>query len=111
MATILFVQDDEFVDYIPSQDVAAGSIVVQADLVGIAQRAIPANTLGALAVEGIFDFPKATGTSSGIAAGTKVYWDATNSVVTATASTNKYLGKTTRAAADGDATVRVRLCP
>ena len=51
----------------------------------------------------------ASGASSGIAAGTKVYWDATNVVATTTASTNKYLGKTTKVAADGDATVRVRL--
>jgi predicted RecA/RadA family phage recombinase len=111
MAVIVFVQDDDFVDYIPSADVAAGSIVVQGDLVGVTQRAIPANTLGGLAVEGIFDFPKATGAGSGIAAGTKVYWDATNSVATATVSTNKYLGKMARAAADADTTARVRLCP
>ena len=55
--------------------------------------------------------PRFTGAGSGIAVGTKVYWDATNKVATATASTNKYLGKTTKVAADGDATVRVRLTP
>jgi len=45
------------------------------------------------------------------AVGTKVYWDSTNKQATATVSTNKYLGKTTKVAADGDATVRVRLTP
>ena len=49
-------------------------------------RPIAANTPGSLAVAGVFDFPKATGAGSGIAAGTKVYWDATNKVATATAA-------------------------
>jgi predicted RecA/RadA family phage recombinase len=111
MPAIVFVQSDVFVDYVPAADVAAGAIVIQVDLVGIAPRPIPANTLGGLAVEGIFDFPKATGVSTGIPAGTKVYWDGTNLVATATVGTNKYLGKTTRVCADADTTVRVRLCP
>jgi predicted RecA/RadA family phage recombinase len=104
-----YVQDDETIDYTPSADVAAGAVVVQGDLIGVAKRPITANTLGALAVEGTYDFPKATTTGSGIAVGTSVYWDAANSVATATASTNKLLGKVTMAAADADTTVRVRL--
>jgi predicted RecA/RadA family phage recombinase len=111
MAYAVFVAEGSAVDYTPSADVGSGDVVVQADLVGVARSNIPANTPGALVVEGVFDFAKATGTGSGIAVGTKVYWDATNKVATATASTNKYLGKTVRAAADGDATVRVRLVP
>jgi predicted RecA/RadA family phage recombinase len=105
----VFVQDDEMIDYTPTADVAAGAVVVQNDLVGVALRPIPANTLGSLAVEGVFDVPKATGAGSGITAGTKVYWDATNKVATATAGALKLLGKTTRDAADADSTVRVRL--
>lgn len=104
-----YVQDGESVDYTPTADVAAGAVVVQADLVGVAKRPISANTLGALGVEGVFDFPKATSAGSGIAVGTILYWDATNSVATATASTNKLLGKAIATAADGDATVRARL--
>ena len=104
-----YVQDDAAVDYTPTADVASGQVVVQGDLVGVAKRPISANTPGALATEGIFDFPKATGAGSGIAAGTSVYWDATNNVATATAGSNKLLGKTTVAAADADATVRVRM--
>jgi predicted RecA/RadA family phage recombinase len=107
--TAIYVQDDEALDYTPSAAVAAGDVVIQGDLVGVAREPIPANTLGSLAVEGVFDFPKATGAGSGITAGTKVYWDATNKVATATVGTNKLIGKTTKDAADGDATVRVRL--
>ena len=106
-----FVSDGEFVDYTPGSAVAAGDVVVQAGLVGIATRPIAANTPGALAVGGIFDLPKATGTSSGIAVGTVVYWDATNKVVTATASGNTQLGKMAKTAADGDAVARVLLTP
>ena len=109
MATAIYVQDDEYVDYTPTTDVAAGDVIVQGDLVGVARKPIPANTLGALAVEGVFDFAKATGAGSGIAAGTKVYFDAVNEVATATVGSNKYLGKTVRAAADADTTVRVAL--
>ncbi len=104
-----YVQDDETIEYTPSADVAAGQVVAQGDLIGVAKTPIAANKLGSLAVEGIFDCPKATGTGSGIAVGTTVYWDATNSVVTATAQGNKLLGKTVAAAADADTTVRVRL--
>ena len=77
----------------PTADVAAGDVVVQGDLVGVARTPIAANTPGSLAIEGVFDFPKATGAGSGIAVGTKVYWDATNKVATATASTQQVPGQ------------------
>jgi predicted RecA/RadA family phage recombinase len=104
-----YVMDDEAIDYTPSSDVAAGQVVVIGDIVGVAKLDIAANRLGALHVEGIFDFPKATGGGSAIANGTTVYWDAVNSVATATSTGNKMLGKVVRASADADATVRVRL--
>ena len=110
MALALFVCEDDAVDYTPTANVAAGDVVVQGDLVGVARSPITAGTLGSLAVEGIFDFAKAAGTGSGIAAGTKAYWDATAKVATATAQGNKYLGQTVTAAADADVTVRVMLC-
>ena len=109
MATATFVQEGGAVDYTPSADVAAGDVVVQGDLVGVAPRPIAASALGALAVGGIFEFPKATGTGKAIAAGKKVYWDATNKVATETSSGNTFLGKTVAAVGDSDATVRVRL--
>jgi len=105
----IFVQDDEMVDYTPGADTAAGAVVVQNDLVGVALKPIPANTLGSLAVEGIFDFPKATTPGSAIASGASVYWNVAAQQATTTSAGNKLLGKTTRAAADADATVRVRL--
>jgi predicted RecA/RadA family phage recombinase len=99
------------VDYTPSSAVAVGAVVVLNKLVGIADRPLPANQLGALAISGIFLMPKATTASSALSVGTQVYWDATNSVVTATASGNTYVGKVVAAAVDGDSTVRVLLVP
>jgi predicted RecA/RadA family phage recombinase len=105
----IFVQDGATVDYTPAADVASGAVVVQNDLVGVATRPIPANTLGSLAVKGIFDFPKSTAGGSAIAAGITVYWNAGASQATATSAGNKLLGKVVKAAADADATLRVRL--
>ena len=109
MALAVFVNEGNAIDYTPSADVAAGDVVVQAELVGVARTPIAANQPGSLAVAGVFDFAKATGAGSGIAVGTKVYWDSTAKVATATAQGNTYLGKTVTAATDGDATVRVAL--
>lgn len=109
MALVAFAHEGNAIDYTPTTAVAAGDVVVQGDLVGVTRAPIAANTPGSLAVAGVFDFPKAAGTGSAIDAGTKVYWDATANVATTTVGTNKLLGKTVKAAADADATVRVRL--
>jgi predicted RecA/RadA family phage recombinase len=109
MSLVTFVHDGNAVDYTPTADVAAGEVVVQGDLVGIVRGPIPANRFGSVAVAGIFDFPKTSGTGTAIAAGTKVYWNATTKIATATADGATFLGKTTKAAADADTTVRVRL--
>jgi predicted RecA/RadA family phage recombinase len=111
MALAVFSHDGNAVDYTPGSDVAAGDVVVQGDLVGVARTPLAANAPGSLAVTGVFDLPKATGASTAIAAGTKVYWDATEKKAKADdeSGANKLLGKTVAAATDADATVRVRL--
>ena len=113
MAQATFVHDGAAIDYTPGADVAPGDVVVQSDLVGIAKREIKANTLGALAVEGVFDFAKEAGGGVTFAFGDLAYWDDTNDVAVTTdgGGTNKLLGKVVLAAADGDATVRVKLTP
>ncbi len=58
------------------------------------------------AVVGVFDAPKATGA---ITVGAAVYWDATNSKVTTTATDNPYLGKAILAADSADESVRFLL--
>jgi len=103
------IQRGEDLDYTPMADVAAGAVVVQEDLVGVACREIKADQLGALSVTGVYEFPKETGGGKDIAAGKKVYWDATPGVVKKTASGATYLGKCVGAAAEDDEAVRVRL--
>lgn len=104
-----FVHDGCSIDYTPASAVAAGDVIIQADLIGVARTPIAASALGSLAVRGVFDFPKATGGGSGIAVGTTVYWNTDTSKAQAAASTFKQLGKVVKAAADADTTVRVVL--
>jgi predicted RecA/RadA family phage recombinase len=108
MAQAIFRHDGGSIDYTPTADVAAGDVIVQGELVGVAKLDIKANTLGALAV---FDFAKATGGGTGIAIGVNVYWDdaANQATTNAGAGANKLIGKCVKAAADADATVRVRM--
>lgn len=111
MPATIFSHDGDAIDYTPGADVAAGDVVVQGELVGVAKRPIAANALGTLYVLGVFDFPKATGAATAIAAGAVVYWDAVAKVATvnAAAGVNKLIGKTVAAAADADSAVRVRM--
>ena len=109
MPQAVFIQEGASIDHTPAADVAAGEVVVQGDLVGVAKQPIPANQLGALAVQGVFDVAKATGAGTALATGTTAYWDDAAKVATATAAGNKLLGKVVKAAGDDDAVVRVRL--
>ncbi len=111
MATATFIQNGAALDYTPGTDVAAGTVVVQTDLVGIAKLDIKAGELGALHVEGVFEVPKATGGGSGLTAGTKVYWDIAEQVAKADdeSGANRLLGKVVLTAGDVQDTVKVRL--
>jgi predicted RecA/RadA family phage recombinase len=104
-----FIHIGDSIDFTPSSTIAAGDVVVQNDLVGVAKLDIAAGTLGALAVTGVFDFPKATGAGSAIAAGVNVYWHSDVKQANTTAAGGKLIGKTVRAAVDADTTVRARL--
>lgn len=102
-----FVQEGAAVDYTPTADLAAGSVVVQGELVGITKHDIKANVLGSIAVKGVFDIVKDPAAS--ISAGAKVYWDSVNSQAVTTATGNKLLGKAVASAGVNDTIVRVRL--
>ena len=106
MATATYRAKGVTVDYTPVGAVSAGDVIVQADLIGIVVADIAAGIYGALYVEGVFDMPKSGESGTALPAGTRVYWDAGNAVVTATASTHKQFGYVTIAAADADTTVR-----
>ena len=107
MPQATFVQEGCSIDYTPGADIAAGDVVVQGDLVGVAKLEIKSGKLGSLAVDGVFDFAKNTGVAYTV--GTFLFWDDTANVVTTTATGNKMIGKVVRAAATTDTTVRVRM--
>ena len=106
-----FIHEGKSIDYMPAVDVKAGDVVVQGELVGVAQCDIPAFKLGALLVEGVCDFPKADDGTSTILAGHEVYWDQAERLTKTDneAGANKYIGKCIRAAGNAEAIVRVRL--
>lgn len=102
-----FVQEGEAIDYTPSSAVAAGKIVVLGTVgIGIAQTAIAANVKGSLIVDGVIEHAKASGAVNAFA---KVYYDATNDVLTTTATSNTLAGYAVAAAASGDANVTIKL--
>lgn len=112
MPTAQFIHHGDAIDYTPESDVSAGDVIQHNDLTGVAKRDAKANQLTALAVVGVFDMPKPTGTDTAIEFGTTVYWDADEQQVTTTApggQVEKNLGKVILPASDDDATVRVRL--
>ncbi len=98
------------IPYTPSSAYTAGTVVVQGDLLAVGANNIDANREGTLQVigpRGVWVMPKSSGTGTALTAGQVVYWDASNSVVTTTASTHKIRGKVTEAASDSATTVLV----
>jgi len=102
-----FIHDGKAVDFTPTTDVPAGSVVILGSLVGITTLDIKAERLGALAVVGVFDVAKG---NTAIPLGSKVYWDATAKQAVLTATGNAQLGVAVQEAAAEDSVVRVRLC-
>jgi predicted RecA/RadA family phage recombinase len=109
MAIADFIAEGNDIAYTPGANVAQGAVVVQADLVGVAKRAIPANTLGALSVRGVFSIDKLS--TDVVAAGAILYWDVANSRATITASTHKVFGRAVTAAGNGATKVLAVLNP
>ncbi|MGB7324404.1 MAG: DUF2190 family protein [Rubripirellula sp.] len=103
-----YIHDGKQVDFTPDVDVPVGSLVIQGDLVGVTKRDLKADTLGSIAVEGVFDFPKDPADAETYTAGQKVY--ATNDgIVTEVPDGSVFLGKVVSDAAPTDNVVRVRL--
>jgi predicted RecA/RadA family phage recombinase len=102
----LFIHEGRVIDYTPTEDMSAGTVVVLGDRVGVSMVDIAANVLGAVQVVGVFDFAK---DNTVIPLYGKVYWDATAKKATLTASGNTLLGIALHATAATDNIVRVRL--
>ena len=106
-----FIHAGDAIDYTPTADVAAGDVVVLTNLVGVARSDIQANTLGSLAIRGVFEFPKVTGDSAFVLIGMAAYWNAASRLATpwSDGGANKLLGKAVSTAGENDLTVLVLL--
>lgn len=105
MAEAVKLTTGEMINHTPTADVAAGTVVLQGSLFGIALAAIPANRLGALAIRGVFRLPKLT--TDDVSAGAVLYWDNTNRRVTLSATGNTRIGLAVAASPSGQATADV----
>ncbi len=91
----------------PTGGVASGDGVLVGQLFGVAQHdAAEADELELL-TEGVVELAKATPLA--IAAGDRLFWDATNKRLDKTATAQVCVGLAVLAAADADATVRLKL--
>lgn len=115
MAKAIFIQDGGSIDHTPGSAVAAGDVVVQGTLVGVARTPIASGVLGSLALRGVFDVAKA---AVAFTAGAAVYWDADGNPVGGTAGTgaatttrtgNTFMGFALAAAAEAATVVRAAL--
>lgn len=89
MMTKFYTGEPIMSDYTPASAVSAGDVVIVGDLALIAHLDIAASKLGAIALRnGVY----AMTADGAIGAMKRVYWDATNSKVTLTASGNRLIG-------------------
>ena len=101
-----FVQIGDTIDYRPATDVAAGDLVIRGEIIGVAKLDIPANTLGAISLTGIYDVEKI---NVAIDMGEKVYWDATTKKITSFPTDNTEIGICVQPAEASDTTARIRI--
>lgn len=102
MAT--FIQEGVYLDHTPVGALDQGDVVaIEDDFFGVATAAIGAGELGALAVQGVFEFD-----SDGvIAAGALVYWSSVGETVSATPADDCYIGRAVAAAANDKCRVAI----
>lgn len=106
MAVADYVSSGDTIDFTPGSATAAGAVVVQGTQIGITKVAVPANTLGTLHVQGVFDVNCASGTT--FSAGALLYWNAGSGLVTTT-NTDVLMGRAALAKTSGQTKARVRL--
>jgi len=105
-----FIQDGDVIDYRPTVDTPAGTVVVREDLIGVTKRSILAGELGVLHLTGVFELPKETGNNRAIAFGKRVFWHEPSGQVRRHGGGGG-LGHAAQETDDDDPTIRVRLGP
>jgi len=100
-------------DHTPDAAVTAGDVVVVGSRALVAEVAIAAAALGALATRGVFKFTRAATSGADVGLGTVMYWDATDEEPTtdADSGTNKKLGYAYETLEATDTTWLIELSP
>lgn len=94
----------------PAGGTVAGRIYVFGDTIGVALSTAAAGEQTVFDTDTkVYEFGKATGAAWTL--GAKLYWDATNFVLTTTASGNTLVANAARAAAAGDTTGLAKIRP
>ncbi len=106
-----FVQEGRTVTATAAADISGGAGMLTGSLFGVACHDALNGAEVEIQVDGVFDMDKDTSAGSAVTAFGNVYWDDTAKKVTgdAAAGANTLIGVAMAAAADGDATARVRL--
>ncbi len=109
MAKATFIQKGDNIDYTAAADIGYMDVVPLTDRIGVALENIANGATGTVTLTGVFEFPAATGSGKALTVGEKVYWDATNGVITSTATDNTFAGHAVAAKAASGTTARVRI--
>ena len=88
-------------------DISSGAPVLVGSRLGIALVNIPVGGTGSVRMRGVFTVAKLS--TDVVGQGDLLYWDATNSRLTTTASTNELAGYAAAAAGNGVTTVAISL--
>lgn len=107
-----YIQEGKVIDFAAGADIASGDVVVVGQQIGVALVDIANGSTGSVAMEGVFELPKAT--AAVIAAGESVIYDSSASAFDdnqATPASGDVSGccVAVEAAGNGDTTVKVKL--
>jgi predicted RecA/RadA family phage recombinase len=105
---INYVQEGKTLSLTPGANVAAGAgYLFGTTLFGVATSAVTSGVSGEFQTEGVIEIAKTSALA--ISVGDLLYWDATNSVVNKTTSSQRAVGQAVAAAANPSATVKMKL--
>jgi predicted RecA/RadA family phage recombinase len=102
-----FVEDGKVLNYkVTAAAVKSGDVVVVGKIVGVAVTDGAIGDTIAVAIEGVYKLPKASGA---LTQGAAAYVIVADSTITGSATSNTFAGYVWKAAAAGDVTVAVKL--
>lgn len=100
-----YIAEGDVFEVTATADVTPGTAILMSDVLGVAINGGTTGDKISVRVTGVFEIAKATGA---VSQGDKLYWDATNKVLTTTATSNTWVGWAYKAALSADATVQFR---